>query len=221
MRDWRNEIRLAIAVLKLELTRETELVEELSQHLQDRAEAMLASGLNAQEVDEGLIQELRDPALVTGLKATMQRQTPLPPAGKESGGQLLARIWMDLRYATRLLIQNPGFAVVVILSLALGIGANTAIFQLLNAVRLRVLPVANPDRLATVRIVDSPHCCRGDFYSDHADLTGGIWSQVRQRQQGFSEMLFGNCSVVSHPAKFWTRYSKPTCKCTDGERNVL
>lgn len=188
MRDWRNEIRLAIAVLKLEPTRETELVEELSQHLQDRAEAMLASGLNAQEVDEALIQELRDPALITGLKATMQPQTPLPPVGNESGGQLLARIWMDLRYATRLLIQNPGFAVVVILSLALGVGANTAIFQLLNAVRLRVLPVASPDRLATVRIVDSPHCCRGDFYSDHADLTGGIWNQVRQRQQGFSEI---------------------------------
>ena len=95
MRDWRNEIRLAIAVLKLEPTRETELVEELSQHLQDRAEAMLASGLNAQEVDEALIQELRDPALITGLKATMQPQTPLPPVGNESGGQLLARIWMD------------------------------------------------------------------------------------------------------------------------------
>jgi predicted permease len=95
---------------------------------------------------------------------------------------------VDLRYGARLLLQNPGFAIVVIVSLALGIGANAAIFQLLNAVRLRSLPVAKPERLAAVRIVDSPHCCRGDFYSDHADLTGGLWNQLRQQQQGFSDI---------------------------------
>lgn len=48
MRDWRNEIRSAIAVLKLEPTRETELVEELNHHLEDRSETMLACGQNAQ-----------------------------------------------------------------------------------------------------------------------------------------------------------------------------
>ena len=57
MRDWRNELRSAIAVLKLEATREAEVVEELNQHLQDRAEAMLASGLNAQEVHDTLMQD--------------------------------------------------------------------------------------------------------------------------------------------------------------------
>ncbi len=188
MRDWRNEIRSAIAVLNLEPTREAEVVEELNQHLQDRGEAMLASGLNAKQVDQILIQELQDPALIAGLRASMHSEVPSLPVGSGSGEQFLARIWMDLRYAARLLIQNPGFAVVVILSLALGIGANTAIFQLINAVRLRVLPVSNPDRLAAVRIVDSPHCCRGDFYSDHPDLTGDLWNQVRQQQQGFSKI---------------------------------
>ena len=95
---------------------------------------------------------------------------------------------MDLRYGARLLLQNPGFAIVVIVSLALGIGANAAIFQLLNAVRLRTLPVAKPEGLAAVRIVDSPRCCTGDFYSNHPDLTGGLWNQLRERQQGFSDI---------------------------------
>jgi len=188
MRSWRDEIRSAIAVLNLEATREAEVLEELSQHLQDRREAMLASELTAQQVDEALMQELHDPALIAGLKATVHSELPFLPVGSDSGGQLLGRIWMDLRYAGRVSIQNPGFSLVVILSLALGIGANTAIFQLLNAVRLRVLPVSKPEGLASVRIVDSPHCCTGDFYSDHPDLTADIWNQVRQQQQGFSKI---------------------------------
>lgn len=188
MRDWKNEIRSAIAGLKLMPAQEAEVVEELSQHLQDRAETMLASGLAPPRVEEAIIRELQDPALIAGLRATMRSAQPLPPLGGGSGEQTLTRLSMDLRYAVRLLLQNPGFAAVVILSLALGIGANTAIFELLNAVRLRVLPVSNPDQLAAVRIVQPRDCCMGDHYSDHPDLTGAIWNQVRQRQNGFSEL---------------------------------
>jgi hypothetical protein len=96
-----------------------------------------------------------------------------------------SRAWADLRHGARLLLKSPGFSLVVILSLALGIGANTAIFQLLNAVRLRALPVEKPEQLAYVH-ANSPHCCRGDFYSNHADLTGGMWNRLREQQQGFS-----------------------------------
>ena len=56
-------------------------------------------------------------------------------------------LWQDLRFAVRLLRRDKGFAVAAILSLALGIGANTAIFQLLDAVRLRTLPVREPEQL--------------------------------------------------------------------------
>ena len=63
----------------------------------------------------------------------------------------LETVWQDLRYGARLLRLSPGFAFVAIASLALGIGANTAIFQLLDAVRLRSLPVRNPRELAEVR----------------------------------------------------------------------
>ncbi len=59
----------------------------------------------------------------------------------------------NLRYAIRVLSRSPGFAVVAILSLALGIGANTAIFTLINALLLRDLPVRQPERL--VRLLQS------------------------------------------------------------------
>ena len=65
---------------------------------------------------------------------------------------LLETLWQDVRYAARLLRLNLGFTTVAVASLALGIGANTAIFQLLDAVRLRTLPVRNPRELAEVRI---------------------------------------------------------------------
>ena len=63
---------------------------------------------------------------------------------------MLASVWQDVRYGARQLRLNPGFAAVAVLSLALGIGANTAIFQLVNAVRLRALPVERPEELAYI-----------------------------------------------------------------------
>src|SRR5262245_13430949 len=66
-------------------------------------------------------------------------------------------LWQDLRYGARLLLKNRTFAVVAILTLALGTGANTAIFQLVDAVRLRTLPVDRPGELVEIRIVKTPH----------------------------------------------------------------
>jgi hypothetical protein len=171
MPDWSKEIRAAIASLNLEPAREAEVVEELGQHLGDRYDEMLSSGISAEPAYQALCKELHGGALVSGLKAMLPAAHPLLAAGKDAGEPLFAGAWTDLRHGARLLRMNPGFAMVAILSLALGIGANTTIFQLLDAVRLRTLPVKAPERLAAVRIVNSPECCRGDFYSNHADLT--------------------------------------------------
>ncbi len=102
-----------------------------------------------------------------------------------NGIRFLETLWQDLRYGARLLRLNPGFTAVAILSLSLGIGANTAIFQLLDAVRLRTLPVKHPEELAEVKIADR-HWSSGNFTSRHPEMTNALWEQVRDRQQAFS-----------------------------------
>lgn len=101
-------------------------------------------------------------------------------------------LWQDLRFGLRTLLKSPGFTAVAVLSLALGIGANTAIFQLLNAVRLRNLPVRAPHELAEVRITDMDGA-RGSFSSNYNSVNNPIWEQIRDRQQSFSSIAaWGN-----------------------------
>jgi putative ABC transport system permease protein len=90
-------------------------------------------------------------------------------------------VWRDLRYGARLLWRNPGFAVVAIRSLALGIGANTAIFQLLDAVRFRTLPVKDPEQLVEIRPVDSHRW--GNVTGRRAQVTNAIWEQIRNAKR--------------------------------------
>ena len=94
----------------------------------------------------------------------------------------------DLRYGTRQLKQSPGFTLVAVLSLALGIGANSAIFQLIDAVRLRTLPVQNPEELVTIDFPDGSQRS-GWFSTRNSRFTYGQWEQIRARQQAFSGVL--------------------------------
>jgi putative ABC transport system permease protein len=93
-------------------------------------------------------------------------------------------MFQDLRYGARMLRTQKSFAVVAVLSLALGIGANTAIFQLLDAVRLRTLPVKAPQELAEARLADMKGA-RGGVHRS-SSVTNRIWEQIRERQQAFS-----------------------------------
>ena len=96
----------------------------------------------------------------------------------------LESTWQDLRYGLRTLRLSPGFAAVAIVSLALGIGANTAIFQLVDAVRLRSLPIRNPEELAEVKIVGGNHGM--GMNQQYGELTRPIWQLIRDKQQSFS-----------------------------------
>ncbi len=93
----------------------------------------------------------------------------------------------DLRYGLRMLAKSPGFAAVAILTLALGIGANAAIFQLIDAVRLRTLPVKEPNTLAIVHL-NRNHWGQGNFNGDYSEYTFPLWEQIRQRQEAFSSV---------------------------------
>ena len=98
------------------------------------------------------------------------------------------QVWQDLRYGARQLRLNPGFAAVAVLSLALGIGANTAIFQLVNAVRLRALPVERPEELAYVDFAKGS-MRSGWFSTRSARFTYAQWEQIRDHQEAFSGVL--------------------------------
>lgn len=104
------------------------------------------------------------------------------------GGRWLERLGQDLRYAVRIFRRNPSFAAVATVSLALGIGANTALFQVVDAVRLRALPVADPAGLIDVHIVDMDGA-RGNFESWRPSVTYPIWRQIQARQQAFSGLF--------------------------------
>jgi predicted permease len=97
-------------------------------------------------------------------------------------------MFQDLRFGVRMLLKHKSFTTVAVLSLALGIGANTAIFQLIDAVRLRMLPVKAPRELAEVRLEDM-RAARGGFArTDYPTVNNPIWEQIRERQQAFSSI---------------------------------
>src|SRR5215813_2200829 len=94
----------------------------------------------------------------------------------------------DFKFAVRQLLKNPGFTTVAVLTLALGIGANTAIFQLLNAVRLKTLPVSKPQELVEIRIIGgNPGLGISD--GDNAEMTYPLWEQIRKEHEPFSRLF--------------------------------
>jgi putative ABC transport system permease protein len=94
----------------------------------------------------------------------------------------------DIRFGLRQLRLNPTFTLVAVLSLALGIGANTAIFQLIDAIRLRALPVANPQELAYLDYAENSK--RSGWWSTRsATFTSVNWESIRRNQQAFSQVI--------------------------------
>src|ERR1700746_1122531 len=100
---------------------------------------------------------------------------------------MVETLLQDVRYGLRLLRLNPGFTIVAVLSLALGIGANTAIFQLLDAVRMRTLPVKDPQEIARIKF-EKRGSRSGMFSTRYPDFTHAIWEEIREKQEGFSSV---------------------------------
>src|SRR5213079_276474 len=97
-------------------------------------------------------------------------------------------MFRDLRFGLRMLMKNRGFTAVAVLTLALGIGANTAIFQLLNTVRLKTLPVSNPQELIEFR-VKGGNPGLGISDGANAEMTYPLWKQIQEHRDAFAGLF--------------------------------
>ncbi len=137
--NWITVARLKLAALFRRRKLDQDLNDELQFHLAMREEKLVAGGMT-------------DSAARDAARRTLGNSTRT----KESARDLwtfasLESWWQDLRFAARMLRKNPGFTAVAVFTLAIGIGANTAIFSLVDAIMLRPLPVSNPSQLFVLR----------------------------------------------------------------------
>jgi len=145
MPDWAALVRARIASLAIDPRRERDVVDELTQHVAEHYAELVASGRTEAEALAAALAPLDDPRqLAAELARAGRPSTPVPPA---EGGSIAGNVARDIRYAARLLRRAPGFAAAAIVTLALGVGANTAIFSVVRAVMLRPPPYRDPGRL--------------------------------------------------------------------------
>lgn len=156
--------------------KDADLARELEAYLEQEIADQIARGLSPHEAEAAARRKLGNRTRIREEIYTMN--TPQP----------WDNLLRDLRYGIRSLRAAPGFTVVAILSLGLGIGANTAMFQLFEAIRLRTLPVEKPWELVDVT-VNAPQGRTGRFDGRRPALTDALWERIRDQQQAFSSMF--------------------------------
>src|SRR5262245_54623070 len=150
--QWEREVRPRLSSLRLSPTRETEIVDELSQHLEDRYDDLTSGGVPSDEAIRLALGDFRRGNLLAARMASLrQAHAGTPPMLAEPTGHMFGDLWQDARYAVRVLLKHPAFAATAILLLALGIGATAAIFSVVYGVLLKPLPFDEPDRLVSLR----------------------------------------------------------------------
>jgi predicted permease len=168
-----------------------ELDEELQFHFELRARDLQKSGMPEDAARAEAALRLGNTTLEKERMREMDIATGLETFGK------------DLRYALRQFARNPVFTTVAVVSLALGIGANTAIFSIFNAALLKSLPVRNPDELVMLTDPGASGAGIGSMSGERALLTYAEYEQLRNRSTNASGTMAGLCASDSS-LNHWT-----------------
>ncbi len=157
--NWFREFRLRILSLFGREGLDRDLDDELAFHLAQRADKNRASGMDATEARHAAHRQLGNATNVKERTREIRILTSLENA------------WRDVRFGTRMLLKEPGFTFIVILTLALGIGANTAIFSIINGFMLRPLPIADPHSVVYLAFPQGPeNFDHGFSYQEFSDI---------------------------------------------------
>ena len=156
--------------------RDQDASREIASYIAIETDENIARGMSPERAHDAAVRKFGNPTRVREEIYWMNTIRPIDA------------FWQDIRYAARVLRRDKAFTLAAILSLALGIGANTAIFQLLDAVRLRTLPVERPDELVEVRI--PPGTSRsGSFTGRRSMMTYALFDEIRQKPGIFSGLF--------------------------------
>ncbi|HEU0185003.1 MAG TPA: ABC transporter permease [Blastocatellia bacterium] len=168
-----SRLKTAVRALLRRSQAEGQLDEELRYHIERQTEQNMRMGMNPEE------------ARFAALKAFGGVEQAKERSRDARGARWIEELWQDLRYGARMLVKNPGFTLTAVITLALGIGANTAIFSVVNAVLINPFPYPAGNRLTTLYTThDQPP---GMLPTDL--ISAGIFADWRAEQQSFSEMF--------------------------------
>jgi predicted permease len=197
VRDWDHYVRTHLSLPALAREREARILRELSSQLEDFYREAIAGGMTDAEADAYARAQVTDwPQLAATLtdvdrphaRGQLGRWSDrLDDHARETRGRWLtvADLWLDVRYACRRLLAQPLFTAVVVLTLALGIGANTAIFSIIDTLLLESLPVDRPRELVLL----NPDGLRNGWTTGNLTWSYPAYRGLRDAQRVFSGLI--------------------------------